>query len=679
MKHFYLLFFLLFQTGTYVSAQKLTYSQEAYQNRQDEYRQEALANFRSTAIPIQAYMKQPVDQATINDIFARITTNGEFDFNLVQLVRILFFSNGEYDSQFLPVIESVPLWLTPNEKTRVYWSENHITMWLSSAWLIKEKYGIDKDPELRKKLVHCLDLKINYGYYEFFSSVYFPYTLSGLLNLVDFAEDPEIKQKAILATNRLLKEVLMVVNDKGGFFPAAGRNYRDKYNSAYGQNHSHLIYLLTGMGEKPANSSHAAAFLATSTLDVKEIVESWSAEENRVLNIGHPISELGNIHKDLLPNDKVVFQWSGGGYFHPDVALETATLLDSYNMWEHKEFKPFKDFKGLPVQLAPVIANAASSLSYSSVYLKADVAIYKNYSSTLVSAQNYWKGRAGFQQWPWAASTGTIGVTTQSGNINNALGEEDLSANSNLPYIEQKENVALIMYRPKKDLKLFGYDHHDVRLFWEVAGNKYDEVVFENKWIIGREGDSYVAVLRHCTDFINGEYGCQDQDGQLWACVVGNKEKHGSFDQFLQVIRSAKYQEKWNYVFNKAEWHYYGMIEVDGKKIEHDWAEGFTEKPDDPETDPMVTSVRNLLESNSVSVYPNPVKDNFILSWNMKVPANNSRLRIVDVSGREISNQKVDLLPGQSMQISVQGWKAGMYQVLLNTDIGAVVQKIIIQ
>lgn len=678
MKRSLLFLFLLSLTVTDNYAQKINFQQEVYQNRLAEYRQNAVENFNGRAIPIQAYLGQPVDQPTLQSIFDGINTNGEFDFHLVQLVRILFFSNGEYESQLLPAIQSIPLWLGPNEKTRVYWSENHITMWLSSAWLLKEKYGIDNDPELRKKLIHCLDLKNNYGYYEFFSSVYFPYTLSGLLNLVDFAEDPEIKQKAILATNRLLKEVLLLVNDKGGFFPAAGRNYRDKYNTAYGQNHSHLIYLLTGLGEKPENASHAAAFLATSSLDVKEIVESWSAEENRMLNIGHTIQECNQIHKDLLPNDKVVFQWSGGGYFHPEVALQTATLLDNYNMWEHKEFKPFKDFKGLPVQLAPVIADVASSLSYSSVYMKADIAIYKNRSVTLASVQNYWKGRAGFQQWPWAAGTGTIGVTTQSGNINNALGEEDLSANSNLPYIEQKENVALIMYRPNPDLAIFGYDKHDVRLFWEVT-EKYDEVVFDGKWIIGREGDSYVAVLRHCTDFINGEYGCEDQDGQLWACVVGNKEKHGSFEQFLQIIRAASYQEKWTYVFNKAEWHYYGMVEVDGKKIEHNWVSDLFGVPNDPKTDPPVTSTRDLLESNSIAVYPNPVRDNFILSWNIQTPAYNSRLRIIDVSGREVSSQQIDLLPNQAAQISVHGLKAGIYQVLLNTEFGTAVQKIIVQ
>jgi len=656
-------------------AQDITYSEEIYRSRQKAYRDNALANFTDNAIVIQAYEGQPVDPITINRILDNIYVNGEFDFNLVQLVRILNFSNGEYEQQLLPAIQSIPLWLTPNEKTRVYWSENHITMWLSSAWLLKEKYGWDNDPELRKKLVHCLDLKINYGFYEFFSSVYFPYSLSGLLNLVDFAKDPEIKEKAVLATNRLLKDVMLLVNDKGGFFPAAGRNYRDKYNSAYRQNHSGVIYLLTGFGEVPVNATHAAAFLATSSFDIRQVVESWSAKENKLLKLGHSITEGFSIHGHLLKNDRIIFQWSGGAYFHPDVALETATLIDSYNMWEHKEFKPFKDFKGLPPQLAPAIATVAASLSRSSVYSKADIAIFKDHSLTLSSVQDYWKGRAGFQQWPWAATTGTIGVTTQSGNINNALGEEDLSANSTLPYLEQKDNVALIMYRANKDLALFGFDKHDVRLFWKE--NEYDEVAFEGKWIIGREGDSYVAVLRHCTDVFNGEYACDDQDGQLWGVIVGNDGMYGSFEHFREIVRNAGYKEEWIFDAKKLEWIYYGMIDIDGKKIEHYWNGNLLSAPRDPST---VTGVQyNVSNKEGFNIYPNPAGDYTNIQL-MKLPASgNLAVHILDISGREVYHQLLDRYTGNTLLISTAGWASGMYTVLIETAEGAMSKKMIVQ
>ncbi len=657
-------------------AQDIPFDNDIYQSRISDYRNDYYNDGDVNAIPIQAFLKQPVDQNALEYIENRMKTSGEFDFNLVQLVRVLFLSNGEYESQLLPIIQSVPLWLTPDENLRVYWSENHITMWSSSEWLLHEKYGFEVDENLRKRVVHSLDLKIKYGYYEFFSSTYFPYTLSGLLNLVDFAQDEEIRNKAILATNRLLKEVLMLANDKGVFFPAAGRNYLGKYENAYGQNHNDIIYLLTGLGQADGNS-HAGAFLATSTLDVKDIVNSWKEKENTILTMGQPLSQTNAVHQGLSAVDKTIFQWSSGIYLHPDFALESVTLIDGYRLWDHKEFKTFSMFKGLPVSIAPSLATFAGSISRSSVLTGANVAIFKNKSVTLSSIQDYWKGRSGYQQWPWAANTGTSAVYTQSGESGNPFVKESQNANSNLPYIQQVDNLALIMYRPNKDLAGFGLDKHDVVLFWQDS--LFDEVVEYGKWIIAREGDSYIGVLRHCIDQINGIYTCDDQDGQLWSCIVGNQDMYGSFEQFVQKIQKSKYQEKWTLDLKKFEWHYYGMVEVDGNKIEYDWIGDLLSVPKDDKTDPLVTSTKNLLASNSVSIYPNPATDEVTLNWNRPESLKNVALTIYDISGKEVIRQTIQVFPNQKIRIPIKGISSGIYQVILNTEIGIVAEKLIIQ
>jgi hypothetical protein len=666
--------FLLF--SCFLRAQDIPYDSEIYQNRIKQYREDNYNNGDVNSIPMQAFLKQPVDPNAIEYLLDRIKNSGEFDFNLVQMVRVLFLTNGEYESQFLPAIKTIPLWLTPNENLRVYWSENHITMWLSSQWLLHEKYNWEVDADLREKVIKCLDLKINNGFYEFFSSVYFPYTLSGLLNLVDFSQDEEIRNKAKLATNRLLKEVLMLANDKGVLFPASGRNYPGKFSSPYNQNHNDIIYLLTGLGQS-SGKSHAAAFLATSTLDVKDIVNSWKEKENTFLTMGQPLDQTKSVLEGLSSVDQTIFQWSAGIYLHPDFALETATLINDYNLWDHKEFKTFTLFKGLPVALAPTIAKVAGSISRSSVLTGAKVAIFKNKSITLSSIQDYWKGRSGYQQWPWAATTGTIPVYTQSGKSGNLFVEKSQNANSDLPYIQQVDNLALIMYRPNKDLATFGIDNHDVALVWQDS--LYDEVTEYGKWVIAREGDSYVAVLRHCTDQIEGVYSCNDQDGQLWACIVGNQDMYGSFEQFVEKIQKSKHQEKWTLDIKKLEWHYYGMVEVDGNKIEYDWVGDLFTNPKDDKTDPLVTSTRNLLESNSISIYPNPAQNQFTLNWNRPEAIKNVGLSVYDISGKEVIRQTVNVFPNQKIQIPLKGISSGIYQVVLQTEIGIVVEKLIVQ
>lgn len=643
-----------------LNAQEIPFSQSAYDERREAFIDVALSDVNFNSMVCQAYKGVPVNQETIDYLLNRLETSGEFDFNLVQIVRMFYFSNGEYEPLLIPAMSKIPLWLTPDESLRVYWSENHIIMWLSSAYLLRQKYGWENVPEdLDKMLNHWLDLKIQYGFYEFFSTVYYPYTLSGVLNLVDFAEDSIIRNKAILVAERMLKEVLLVTNDKGVYYPAVGRNGR--YDRPYGGSINHIIYMLTGLGEPATSASHGGGFIATTSLDVKSIVESWRSKENLTLNIGHTLQEGFSINSQLKKNDRIVFQWSSGAYFHPDVALETFGLISGYRLWDHKEFRAFSLFRDLPVGgIVTFASQFAGSISRSSVISGQKVAIFKDKSITLSLVQDFWKGRLGYQQSPWAATTGTLSVSTQAGNLDGILAGEDLNNNSTLPYLEQKDNVALIMYRANKDLAIFGYDNHDISLRFEE--DKYDEVAFEGKWILGREGDGYVAVLRHCEDQVEGIYSCDDQDGQLWAVIVGNRDMYGSFEQFRNIVSNAYYEERWIFRPKTLEWIYYGMIDIDGKKIEHYWNGNLLSFPIDP-----VTRIEYLTgNGGGFDVYPNPANYQFAINFNEIVKGDGS-IRIMDITGKEVYTNKIKDGTSPMLMLDCSQWSKGMYTILVET------------
>jgi hypothetical protein len=140
-------------------------------------------------------MGLPVDTAALNALLYDVRTQGDADFNLVQAIRVLEFtqSTHAYDSVILASVNKLKFWINYADTFHVYWSENHMIMWMSSEWLLHEGYGRSVDTNLRKRLVHYLDLKNKFGFYEFHSSVYAPYCLSGILNLADFAQDPQNK------------------------------------------------------------------------------------------------------------------------------------------------------------------------------------------------------------------------------------------------------------------------------------------------------------------------------------------------------------------------------------------------------------------------------------------------------------------------------------------------------
>ena len=69
-----------------------------FEARRTAYIDYALNNVNSDALSIQAAKGVPVNQQELTTILNNVSTRSTADFDIVKLVRILMFSNGEYDS-----------------------------------------------------------------------------------------------------------------------------------------------------------------------------------------------------------------------------------------------------------------------------------------------------------------------------------------------------------------------------------------------------------------------------------------------------------------------------------------------------------------------------------------------------------------------------------------------------
>jgi hypothetical protein len=628
--------------------------------RRIAYNDTALAHFNNSAVVTQAYLGLPVDTASLNGTLRALSRNETADFDIVRLIRVLCLSSGQYDTLILPVLDTIPFWLTKGDTVRNYWSENHMIMWMSSDWLLHEKYGRAIDTSLDIRLRHYLHLKIDYGFYEFFSSVYGPYCLSGLLNLADFAQDTEIKDLATQASQRLLKDLLMLTNDQGTFYPAAGRNYWGKYATPYGQNHNNLIWLLTGMGEVPGGASHAGAFLATSTLPVDSIISSWTPNLDTLYHIGHTLNAGFAINSSQAPLDKTIFQWSSGGYFHPDVVEETANLLFDSLLWHHTDFAPFRQFSTFSIPTIISLANNLSALSKSSVISGQDVHIFKHGQVTLSSVQDFWKGKAGYQQMPVAANVGTTAVLTASGDANNdweARGEQN--NNQHLPYVAQKANVALIMYRPEAGNILL--THPEVALHWMDAD--FDETVEDGLWLMGRQQDGYVAVRRSCIGMMDSVRACPTVNGQTWVILVGDSDMYGSFSSFQNLVSQSQFTEEWYLDTAASQSVYYAKIEFDTTSIEYAW-----------NRDSVLSGIQDISVGEGFSIYPNPAKEQVTVDVS-GFSTESVKVSAMDIMGRKVYAQTVT----GKVSIDTQQWPAGVYVIRVEDGERMVTKKLVIE
>ncbi len=554
----------------------------------------------------------------------------------------------------LPVLNGVPYWINYGDTTRVFWSENHMSMWMSSEWLLHESYGKAVDSNLHKRLVHYLKLKIQYGYYEFYSTVYNPYCLSGLLNLADFAQDAEIKSLATQAAQRLMAELLQPVNDQGVIYAVAGRNYDDKYESAYGQNHNNLIYLLTGLGEQPTNASHSAAFLATSSINVDTVIASWVPVLDTTYYIGHTIQQGLVLNDSMSAVDSIIFGWSAGEYFHPLLALATFDLLTDSNLWQHPDFAAFRSLSSLPPENAVPLANQLNVASESSVICNDTISLYKHNSVTLSSVQDFWPGKLGYQQYTCVANIDTTAVYPLSGEVLPWGDRNADEANDDLPYVKQVHNVALLMYRAQPKPPIVGASYPQVSLHF--VDTNFTEIRNDSLWLLGRLNNNYVAVRRSCTGYIDSIRACDIPNGQAWVIMVGDSATYGTFDSFQQIIDSSQFIENWYYDTATMQEVFYAQIIIDNKNISYAWGVDST----------LPTGIADVTPS-AFNVFPNPA--NAVVNVQLANPVQNGNLEVYNTAGQIVYHTEVT---AKLMSIPTRNFSDGIYAIRLSTDMNSV-------
>ncbi|MEI6678138.1 MAG: hypothetical protein WCL21_06000, partial [Mariniphaga sp.] len=140
-------------------------------------------------------------------------TDGQYDcsdFNLVNLLRIVYEYDGQIPAATKNKIEKTLLnfrywWDEPGENSMCYWSENHQVLFASAEYLAGQKYpdklfpksgltGKQHQAKARKRILDWMEMRWNYGFTEFYSSVYYKEDIGGMINLIDFADD-EISKK----------------------------------------------------------------------------------------------------------------------------------------------------------------------------------------------------------------------------------------------------------------------------------------------------------------------------------------------------------------------------------------------------------------------------------------------------------------------------------------------------
>jgi hypothetical protein len=222
----------------------------------------------------------------------------------------------------------------------VFWSENHAAMCLSAEWLVGRLMwgetfmtGLKGEEHAKKafpRIKKWLELRLAYGFGEFNSPVYFPFTLAPLINLVDFAThpslraDPEaewVKEKAMACTDLLMQEFVRGCH-RGAFRGAAGRIY-DKWKSGLERmDIDQLVRMVCPLGTKGCSdgesynmaSAVSASLFGSSSYQLPPALAALAKNKHEGV---HEFKWRCGLPKDILHQmdlDETWLVWGAGGY-----------------------------------------------------------------------------------------------------------------------------------------------------------------------------------------------------------------------------------------------------------------------------------------------------------------------------------------------------------------------------
>ncbi len=93
----------------------------------------------------------------------------------------------------------------------------------------------------------------------------------------------------------------------------------------------------------------------------------------------------------------------------------------------------------------------------------------------------------------------------------------------------------------------------------------------------------------------------------------------------------------------------------------------------------MITGIQNVIAESGLSVYPNPASSEVVINFNTSQAAY-VKMRIVDVTGREMFTQNMNSFAGENkLRVDVSEFPAGVYYVIINAGENTVTQKLIKQ
>jgi hypothetical protein len=474
--------------------------------------------------------KQVIQEKHLKPYLAKIHSwDADSDFLMIVLLRIMYLAPQDkftdpsfnleytklYDNMY-KAIEAYPFWPPKKEfhdkdvSRIIFWSENHLLMTLSSAYLFLQLQARTAKGDTSFEFENCLECKLllkyleihchplfESGIYEVNSHVYLPFSMNSLWNLYDFAENPVVKERAECILNRIVYLLMLGVDPATGVgnLTATARAYSRTRLRNFGHNINSFITLMNGGKNidnliNPEVTALTDFFLTTNWRPKPAAFEAvhFSGSLTQV-PISHELAAFSQIYgKEVLAehehtltevDDWTPLYWSAGIIAHPMMAAKTRYFQRHSNLTNNKHLWPINRFFMTNGGFAKNM-QSFEHFAKGGMYLGFKLNLYKRPDHGLVvSSFHCWNAHhCGFQQIPWMANISGAPLWSQSGLGSESVGGFEIF-NTHNPAVQQNAETMLITYLTPHALKtvfMRNIFSSKVRFFWPIP-------LFDKHWV----------------------------------------------------------------------------------------------------------------------------------------------------------------------------------------------------
>lgn len=448
-----------------------------------------------------------------------------------------------------------------------YFTENHQILFHSIEYLAGQLYpdrvfsnngenGVWHKEHGRTYLKRWLTWRKRFGFSEWLSNGYYAEDMLGLLILVEFAEEKEIRDQAKGLIELLFFDIA-VHSFKGSLCATNGRMYNAPTMNPDFSDANAMAAVQWGKGYVNGGLVSAAILLAVFDYQcgeaICEIALNPPKESENKQRMSLNVEDSKYFGIDPADFDNIMLYWSLHTFYHRDVIENSRKFcpewynIDAATTAHLEKFKKCEEI-GMYTDPDP----NASALT------QVDIYSYKTEDYMLSCAQNYRKGRGNFQQHIWQASLGgrAIVFATHPGSGEYNGRPNYFVGNGCMPKATAYKNVLISIHRIPADSAHGLYTHAYFPM------REFDEVIEKKGWIFGRKDEGYIALYSLKKGGWNDknpdlfrsvykdnweeeyeralpyDYGVPGH-ANVWICEMGAKKDYGSFEKFVETVSVA--------------------------------------------------------------------------------------------------------------------------------------------